>query len=51
MPIALFTVSSNSSFSLESKTMPPPACTEATPSCMMIVRIVIAVSMLPPKPK
>src|SRR6202158_3423475 len=42
---ALLLVSSHSRSGTESETIPAPACTEATPSAMMQVRIVIARSI------
>ena len=47
--LALFTVSLNSSSGIESATTPAPACTVIQPSRITIVRIVIAMSMLPEK--
>src|SRR5712691_1290873 len=47
---AFSNVSSNSRSGRESATTPAPDCTYATPSATTMVRNVIAMSMLPPKP-
>ena len=46
---ALFNVSVSSASGSESATIPPPACTKATPSRTSAVRMAIAVSAFPAK--
>ena len=48
MALALFSDSAHSSSGSESCTIPPPACTFATPSAMTHVRMVMALSMRRP---